>query len=303
MPSDYMREMFEKTLAEDADGSRWWDDRVPVASIDRRLTDLLDLTGKRAVVTGGAGLNLGQACVNRLAGLGADVAVVDLSPEEAQSTGQMRWQTPPDAEGVARAMSAKWGTKVVAVHGDVMSWDGALQAMRDCNERLGGVDILVNNAADVAVGDFETFTGADIDRSLRGTLAGPMYCTRAVLDYMIPQKSGVIVNIGSEASLTWMPGIALYGALKSGLATFTKFIGKEVAAHGIRVLGVNAGSMWGPNRQVLPDTYVGVYSRARSAIQRYELPDEVANMVAFLASDASSAMVGTMVDMGGGMAI
>jgi 3-oxoacyl-[acyl-carrier protein] reductase len=184
-----------------------------------------------------------------------------------------------------------------------MEWDGIQAVMNECAARLGKIDILVNNAADVAVGDFASFTPADIDRSIRGTLRGPMYCTRAVLDHMIPNGGGAIVNIGSEAANTWAPGIAVYGALKAGLAAFNKFVGKELAQHNVRLNGVNAGSMWGPNRALLPDTYVGVYARARTAIQRYELPEEVANMVAFLASDAASAMVGETIDMGGGMAI
>ncbi|MGE0136520.1 MAG: SDR family NAD(P)-dependent oxidoreductase [Ilumatobacteraceae bacterium] len=304
MASDFMRDVFEKYLAESGgDPARWWNERVPVEQIDRRLSDLLDLRGKTAVVTGGAGLNLGQACVNRLAGLGAEVAVVDMTPEDAAASGHQRWPSPPDAEATAAAASEKWGTRAIAVHGDVMTWDGVQAVMTECADHLGRIDILVNNAADVAVGDFASFTAADIDRSIRGTLAGPMYCTRAVLDHMIPNGGGVIVNIGSEAANTWMPGIALYGSLKAGLAAFNKYVGKELAQHNVRLVGVNAGSMWGPNRTPLPDTFVGVYSRARTAIQRYELPEEVANMVAFLASDAASAMVGETIDMGGGMAI
>jgi 3-oxoacyl-[acyl-carrier protein] reductase len=304
MPGDYMRDVFDKYLAESGgDPARWWDGRVPLDQIDRRVTDLLDLSGRTAVVTGGAGLNMGQACVHRLAGLGARVAVVDMTADAAAQSGHQRWATPPDAEAVAADAAAKWDTEVIAVHGDVMEWNGVQAVMQECAQRLGRIDILVNNAADVAVGDFVSFTHEDIDRSIRGTLAGPMYCTRAVLDHMIPNGRGVIVNIGSEASNTWMPGIALYGSLKAGLAAFNKFVGKELAQHGVRLVGVNPGSMWGPNRALLPDTYVGVYSRARTAIQRYELPEEVANMVAFLASDAASAMVGETIDMGGGMAI
>ena len=304
MPSDFMKDVFDKYLAESGgDPARWWNERVPVHQIDRRVTELLDLSGRTAVVTGGAGLNLGQACVNRLAGLGATVAVVDMTADAAAQSGHQRWATPPDAEGVAAEVVKKWGTNAIAVHGDVMTWDGVQAVLNECAERLGRIDILVNNAADVAVGDFASFSRDDIDRSIRGTLAGPIYCTRAVLDHMIPNGGGVIVNIGSEAANTWMPGIALYGSLKAGLAAFNKYVGKELAGHGIRLVGVNAGSMWGPNRTVLPDTFTGVYSRARTAIQRYELPEEVANMVAFLASDAASAMTGETIDMGGGMAI
>ncbi|WP_432825531.1 SDR family NAD(P)-dependent oxidoreductase [Dactylosporangium sp. CA-092794] len=305
MPRDYMHETLQRHVARgEADSGYWWDeDRIPLDTIDKRVPELLDLTGKKAVVTGGAGLNLGQACVNRLAGLGADVAVVDLEPDAAQRSGRQRWAALPDAEGVAQQAAKKWGANVFPVYGDVMHWDSVQDVLARCHDRLGGIDILVNNAADTANGDFATMTREDIDRSVQGTLVGTLYCSRVVLDYMIPQASGRIINIGSEAGLSAMPRLTLYGSLKAGLATFTRFLGKEVAHHGIQVLGVNAGSMWGPNRPVPTDVAETLYPRARTAIQRYELPEEVANMVAFLASDAASCMTGTMVDMGGGMSI
>jgi 3-oxoacyl-[acyl-carrier protein] reductase len=305
MTKDYFRDLLNAHIERgDEQSSYWWDEeRIPLGSIDKRVTELLDLTGKRVVVTGGAGLNLGQACVNRLAGLGADVAVVDLSADDAVGSGHQRWAAPPDAEGVARAAADKWQAKVIAVHGDVMSWDGVQSVMRECAERLGGIDILVNNAADTANGEFADLSHADIDRSVRGTLVGPLYCSRVALDFMIPQGGGCIINIGSEAGLSAMPGLTIYGSLKAGLAAFTEFLGKEVAKHGVRVLGVNAGSMWGPNRPLPTDVAGTLYPRGRTAIQRYELPEEVANMVAFLASDAASCMAGTMVNMGGGMSI
>jgi 3-oxoacyl-[acyl-carrier protein] reductase len=282
----------------------WWDEeRIPLDSIGKRVTELLDLRGKRAVVTGGAGINLGQACVNRLAGLGADVAVVDLSAEQVRERGFSRHPDAPDAEKIASEAAAKWGTKVVAIHGDVMNWDGVQSVMSQANEALGGIDILVNNAADVVVGPFENFTAADLDRSARGTLVGPMYCTRAALDYMLPQGYGRIINVGSEAAGTAIPGLTVYGALKAGLTQFTRFLGKELGPKGIHVTGVNAGSMWGPGRPLTKDLPATLYPRLRTGIQRYELPEEVANMVAFLASDAASAMTGVMIDMGGGMAV
>ena len=108
----------EERIARGSDPNEYWDEaRTPLDSVDKTVSDLLDLRGKKAIVTGGAGRNLGQACVNRLAGLGADVAVLDLSPEQA--VGRQRWETPPDAEAAAAAASEKWGAKVIAVHGDV----------------------------------------------------------------------------------------------------------------------------------------------------------------------------------------
>lgn len=304
VPKDFLRGLLQEHVDAGSDPGIWWDEeRIPLDSIDKRVTDLLDLTGRKAVVTGGAGVNLGQACVNRLAGLGADVAVVDLKPDVAQESGRQRWSTPSDAEAVAEAAAKKWGTNVIPVYGDVMEWNSIQSVMRECHDRLGGIDILVNNAADAAIGDFATMTPENIERCMRGVLLGPLLCTRAVLDFMIPQGSGRIINIGSEASLSAMPNLTVYGSMKAGLNTFTKFAGKELAQHGIRMLGVSPGGMWGPGRRPPNDQWGSLYPLARTAIQRYELPEEVANMVAFLASDASSSMVGAMVEMGGGMAI
>lgn len=282
----------------------WWDEsRIPLSSIDKSVSQLLDLTGKKAVVTGGAGANLGQACVNRLAGLGADVAVVDLKPAVAAASGQQRWATPPDAHGVAAKAAKRWGTNVIGVEGNALEWDGIDAILRECNDRLGGFDILVNNATMTSVGDFASMSHDQLDNAIRGTLAGPIYATRLALEYMLPQGSGRIINICSAAGETAMPGLTMYGAMKQGLSTFTRFLGKEVGRAGVHVNGVAPGSMWGPDRTPPVDGISGLYPRSRTAIQRYELPEEVANMVAFLASDAASAMTGVMVDMSGGQTI
>jgi 3-oxoacyl-[acyl-carrier protein] reductase len=213
----------------------------------------------------------------------------------------MRWNQPPDAVAAARTAADRWGTTVIGVHGDAMDWDDVRRFMRECHERLGGIDVLVNNAADAVIGDFSRMSKEDVYRTVQGTLVGPMQCTHAALEYMIPKGSGRIVNVGSGSALAASPGFTVYGTMKAGVNTFTNFLAHEVARHGIQVLGVNAGVMWGPGRQALPpDSVESLIPRLRTAIQRFALPEEVANMVAFLASDAASCMTGTMVDMTGG---
>jgi 3-oxoacyl-[acyl-carrier protein] reductase len=305
MARDFLRDVLNTHIATGADPAYWWDEaRIPLDSIDKRVTDLMDLRGKKAVVVGGAGLNLGQACVNRLAGLGAEVAVADLEPEWSAEFQRRARRTPTlDAGGVAERAAAKWGTTAFPVYGDAMTWDGAQKLIAECHQRLGRIDILVVSAADIAVGPYAQMTPEEIDKTVRGTLMIPLYCARAVLDHMLPQGSGRIILVGSTSGITAMPDLTLYGTCKAGVETFTKFLGKELAAQGIHVLGVHPGSMWGPNRDLLPESASGLYARGRQAIQRYELPEEVANMVAFLATDAASCMVGTMVDMGGGQSV
>lgn len=235
MAKDVFREVLQHRIdAGDWSVQRWWDQsRIPLDSIGKRVTDLLDLRGQKALVTGGAGLNLGQACVNRLAGLGADVAVVDLSAAAVEAAGRSYHATPPNAQAVADAATEKWGAKVIAVEGDVMEWDSLKQVYVEANERLGGIDIVVNNAVDAAVGDFETLSGEDIDRTIRGTLRSTIYSSRIALDYMIPQGSGRIINVGSDAGGTHVPWLTLYGSLKAGVAQFTRFLGREMGHHGI----------------------------------------------------------------------
>ncbi|WP_033287639.1 SDR family NAD(P)-dependent oxidoreductase [Amycolatopsis jejuensis] len=305
MAKDVFREVLQHRIdAGDWSVGRWWDEsRIPLGSIDRRLSDLIDLRGKKALVTGGAGINLGQACVNRLAGSGADVAVVDLSAAAVKAAGRTYHREPPDAAAVADAAARKWGAKVIAVEGDVLEWDSLTQVYREVAERLGGIDIVVNNAIDAAVGDFETLSVEDIDRTIRGTLRGTLYSSRIALDYLIPQRSGRIINVGSDAGGTHVPWLTLYGSLKAGVAQFTRFLGREVGHHGIQVMGVAPGSMWGPGRPLPPEVPESLAPLARTALERFQLPEEIANMVAFLASDASSAMNGVMIEMGGGLSV
>jgi 3-oxoacyl-[acyl-carrier protein] reductase len=311
VPEDFFFELLEQHAnSSDWDPMRFWDDRVPVDSVDKTVAQLLDLRGKKAVVTGGAGRNLGQACVNRLAGLGADVALIDLDPQVAVDSGRLRWGDAPDGEAVAKAASEKWDANVISVPGDIVTREGIESSLAECAERLGGIDILVNNAVDVAVGDFVKMGYDDFARSAQGTFVGPVYCTRVALDYMLPRGSGVIINVGSEASQTATPWLALYGALKLGLNGFTNFAGKELAKHGIRLVGVNPGCMWRVDGDLANDPSglaaaqaEALYPLGRTAIQRFQLPEEVANMIAFLASDAASCMAGTMINMGGGMSL
>lgn len=305
MPKDFLKDVLEKHIQEGSDNTLWWEEeRIPLHTIDMRVTDVMSMKGKKAIVTGGAGINLGQACVNRLAGLGADVAIVDMEPEKAAEWQETAGRRPgPTAEELAKVVADKWGVKAVGIYGDVLDWDSIHEIMSEANDRLGGIDILVNSAVATYVGPLTTMTRENIDVAIAGTLAGPIYACRAALDYMVPQGYGRIINIGSEASRTVLPDLGLYGTFKAGLQAFNRHLGKEVAGHGVLVNGVNPGSMWGPNRELLPDTWQTLYDHGRTAIQRYELPEEVANMVAFLASDAASSMVGVTIDMGGGMSL
>ncbi|WP_344416724.1 SDR family oxidoreductase, partial [Pseudonocardia ailaonensis] len=128
--------------------------------------------------------------------------------------------------------------------------------------------------------------------------------SRAVLDYMIPQGGGHIINIGSSsADLPTAPRNLLYGTGKSWLASFTKFLAGEVIHHGVNVCGVNPGSMVRTKAKIPAFNDMWFYMMIRNQLGRYLLHEETANVVAFLASPAASAIVGEVIGTNGGMTL
>lgn len=271
-------------------------DRMPNWIVEKRLPELLDLRSKKAVVTGAGSSGLGQASANRLAGLGADVVLVDLN-----LTG---------AEQNAEVVRKRWGAKAFAIQGDCMNWDDVQRFMREAHDKLGGIDILVNNPVTVSAGLFEEHTKEQIDLTVTGTLLIPMYCSRAVLDYMIPQRSGRIINIASVGGRIAHRKLTVYNSCKSGVIGFTRNLAHEVAHYGIYVLGVAPGIMFNERQREMFLNATEEYARlGREAILegfsyvqlgRVSMPEEVANMVAYLASDAASYMIGQTIDVAGG---
>ena len=305
MSNEYFNKLYDRAVeAGDSLDMLWDEERMPFDTIESKVTDLLDMTGRRVVITGGGGAGLGQACANRFAGLGADVALVDIKVESSGATGSMAQYTGPDPHGVAERVAEKWGTRAFGVFGNAIDYDDIQRWMAECNELLGGIDVLVNSAVDVAVVDFSAATREDMDRSLRGTIAGPMYASRAALDYMIPQGRGHIINIGSgSANMPTAPKNLLYGTGKNWLASFTKFLAAESIQHGIRVNGVNPGSMVRTKAKIPAFNNMWFYSMIRNQLGRYLLHEETANVVAFLASDAASAIVGEVIGTDGGASL
>jgi 3-oxoacyl-[acyl-carrier protein] reductase len=152
--------------------------------------------------------------------------------------------------------------------------------------------------------DFNAASREDIDRSLLGTIAGPMYASRAALEYMIPQGRGHIINVGSASANTpTAPRNLLYGTGKAWLASFTKFLAAESIQYGVRANGVNPGSMVRTKAKIPAFNDMWFYAMSRNQLGRYLLHEETANVVAFLASDAASAIVGEVVGTDGGASL
>lgn len=271
-------------------------DRVPPGAADRTVTELVNLSGRVAFVTGGAGTGLGHALVHRFAAQGAALAVADLDGDAAHR--------------VAGEIQQRWGVRTEPIHCDVTDWDSVTAAMQQCVDTLGSLDIVVNDVGGGGpVGYVEDNSIADIEAGVRLNFISQLFCCKAALTHMIPKRSGAIVNISSEGGKAGMPGIAVYNACKSGVIGFTKSLAFEVSKYGIRVNCVCPGIMLMPEMvemlKVIPEDDVALapfyHSLHRVALGRGCLPEEVANVAAFLASDAASYVQGAAYSVGGGL--
>lgn len=274
--------------------ARFGVDRLPYEQVGQRVGQLVELTGVRALVTGGGGKNLGQAIVHRLAGAGAQVVVSDLDAATA--------------ERVAEDAAARWSATTHAISGDSTTWEGAHATVEDATRLLGGLDVLVNNVGGGA-GSFATMTRERIEQVIATTLLSTLYASRAALDVMLPAARGCIVNISSEGSMMASAHISLYNSLKAGVNGFTRNLAAEVGPQGVRVVGVAPGMMMGDSLVESLRNPEGFEARIASmeetlrriSVGRTCLPEEVANMVVFLASPAGAHVHGTTVSVGGGM--
>lgn len=273
-------------------------DRLPRHIVGKRVADLLDLSGKKAICTGAGGDGLGQAIANRFAGSGADVALVG--------------RTFSKVEKRAAEIQEQWGVKAIPIQADLSQWSQVHRAVAESAEALGGLDIMVNNPVMVRGGPFEKHTQEQIDYTVLGSLNMLMYGVHAALDHMLPQGSGKIINISSAAGRVPQRFLAVYGACKAGVIAFNRNLAHEFAPRGINVLGVAPGVMIKPdleerilNAQSASDRVArsSVLESVDNTIElgRVSLPEEAANMVAFLASEAADYMCGQTIDVSGGM--
>jgi len=280
-------------------------DRLPLNRASTPTADLLNLRRTRAIVTGGGGDGLGNATCHRLAEQGARVAVIDVFADAA--------------EKAASDLAERWGVDVLAIAADVGNPDQVSAAVERTTAAWGGVDLLVNNAGGSGAikssgdrvsqhGGFADMQNDDLLGVVRVNLIGVMLMTKAVLAPMIAAGHGRIINVASEGGKISVDGLAVYNACKSGVIGFTRNIARDYGKSGIAVTCVCPGIMVSERtiRTLSQPDAKGLASLEstfpRVTIGRCSVPDEVASVIAFLASDAGSYVNGTAVSVGGGMA-
>ncbi len=254
-----------------------------------------DLTGKRAVVTGGA-MGIGYGIVSRLAEAGADVLLTDLDGDLAESKA---------------ASLAESGSKVMSQRVDVSAADAGDLIVAAATEHLGGVDVLVNNAGIYPQVPMLEMDRALWDKILAVNLTGLAFVSRAVGRRLVEQGSGgAIVNIASiDALHPSMVGLAAYDASKGGVLMFTRNLALELAPHGVRVNAIAPGGIAteGASRPLevsglTPEQMEAMMAGfiERIPLKRIGTPDDIATAAVFLASDAASYVTGELLVVDGG---
>ncbi|ANN69145.1 SDR family NAD(P)-dependent oxidoreductase [Bordetella bronchialis] len=245
-----------------------------------------DFHDKVAVVTGGS-QGIGEACVRRLAGAGAAVAIWDVADAPGQA--------------LAQALSAD-GARVSYVHCDVASKASVDAAVAATRQAWGRIDQLVSNAGIVRPCPFLDITEADWDAVLDVNLKGAFLVGQAVARVMVEQGGGAIVHMSSVNAVMAIPTIASYNASKGGLAQLTRVMALALADHGIRVNAVGPGTIATElaRQAVLADESTRARLMSRTPLRRLGEPAEVADAVAYLLSDASSYITGETLYIDGG---
>jgi 3-oxoacyl-[acyl-carrier protein] reductase len=240
------------------------------------------LEGKTAFITGGS-RGIGAAIAKRLAADGANVAITYTQGASA-------------AESVVKE-AERLGVKSLAIQADVRNSTAVKAAIDNTVSTFGGIDILVNNAGTAIPKRFEDTTDEELDRVIDINLKGVFTATREALKHM--SEGGRIITIGSSVGERVMtPGLVTYSATKAAVKLFSQALAREVGQRSITVNNVQPGPIDTDLNPATGDW--AVPQKATTALNRYGSVEEVAALVAFVASPEASYITGTSLTVDGG---
>ncbi len=251
------------------------------------MENYLDLSGKTALITG-ASSGIGAATAIVFSQLGVNVAIAYNHNQKG-------------IEEVQRAITTAGG-KVVVIQADVRQSNEIRSLVTRATHQLGPIDILVNNAGSLVqrMKLLET-TEARWDEIINLNLKSAMLCSQAVAKSMMDRKAGAIINIVSIAGRNGGgPGAGAYATAKGALITLTKSMAKELAPFGVRVNGVSPGVVDTPFHEEFSTPEMVSSFIAQIPLGRMGKSVEIAKVIAFLASDAASFVVGETIEANGG---
>lgn len=243
------------------------------------------LDGRVALVTGAAGAGIGRATARRLAAAGASVVVTDVHERRTNET--------------AEALHAEFPS--VRVAGKLLDGGDAAAIARvvaEVRDELGPIDVLVNNAAVNPFGEVDTLSVEDWDRCVAVDITGPWLLIKAVLPDMKQKGGGVIINVSSVAAYTAPEREAPYAAAKAALHSLTRTVAREAGPYGVRCNVVAPGLIWTRFMEKYEEQFRPEVER--TPLRRWGTPEDVADVVLFLASDQSRFITGEALTVSGG---
>ncbi len=250
---------------------------------------MMTLEGKTAIVTGGA-KGIGRAIALRLARDGASIGILDIQKDGAEKTIKE---------------IGKLGVRAMAIECDMANYEKVKEAASQIHQKFGSIDILINNA-----GIDESQFFVDTDQALWDKIINVNYksfliATHVCVPYMIEQKRGNIVSLGSDAGRIGNPGEVLYCGTKAAIMASSKALARELARYNIRVNSVSPGpvhtDLWD---QLHPGEKGQKVTEAVTRIipmRRLGTPEDVADVVAFFVSDDSRYLTGQVLSIDGGL--
>lgn len=246
------------------------------------------LEGRVAIVTGGGG-GLAEGICSRLVEAGAVVAAADVDSEKA--------------ERMAERVSSSGG-RCVPVEVDVSDKASVNAMVESVVDELGGVDILVNNAAVYPLTPWMEIEEEEWDRVMAVNLKGYFLCAKAAYPRMRERGSGRIINVASVTFFVGQPGLLSYVSSKGGVVGFTRTLAREVGPEGVTVNAISPGAFPTDAERIHPNQEE--YNQRMldlQSIKRRGRPEDIGEVAAFLASDAASFITGQTIEVDGGWAM
>lgn len=253
-----------------------------------KLATLFDVRDRVAIVTGGT-RGIGRAIAEGLVCGGARVVVGSRKPEACAETETHLLALAADSGGDAVAMPAHMG-----------ELDAATALVDRAVDRFGGLDIVVNNAANALTQPLGAFTAEAWQKSFDVNLRGPVFLVQTALPHLERSDHAAIVNVISAGAFLFSANVAMYAAAKAALMSFTRSMAADFAPRGIRVNALAPGTV--DTDMVRANTLEAQRSMANASfMRRAASPDEMVGPVLYLASDASSFMTGQVLLVDGGL--
>jgi NAD(P)-dependent dehydrogenase (short-subunit alcohol dehydrogenase family) len=243
-----------------------------------------DLTGRTAIVTGGT-RGIGLAIAEGLVGVGANVVVASRKPDACAATAERLQTLGGKAIGVATHL------------GDIDAINALVEAAAG---QFGGIDIVINNAANPLTQTLGEITPEAWEKSFGVNLRGPVFLVEAALPYLRESKHAAVLNVVSAGAFIFSPLVSMYSAAKAAMVSFTRSMAAEFASAGIRVNALAPGSVDTDMVRNNPPEFIKAMA-ASSLLQRIAQPDEMVPAALLLVSDAGSFITGQTLIVDGGM--